>query len=460
LNRRIGVLLINPYIYDVAAYGFWSAPLGLLYMGAILRKAGMNVTLLDCLTEHDKKRKGDGRAPFMKERVDNPGATKGLSKRFRRYGMAKEEVVARLAVMERPDVVLVTSVMTYWYTGAEEVVRLVRQVFPGSLIAVGGIYPALCEEHAERRLVEADLIVGANGQGRFYEMVEERQGERLSFKPGREDIGDFPYPAFDLYGKRAYVPLLTSVGCVYRCAYCATHYLRSRVVRREPKSVLEEIVYWNKKEVSRFALYDDSFLAGGEDYAKPLLRGIDRLPFNVSIYNPNALNAALIDGELAALLKGAAFQEVRLGLETADPAVQRATGGKLNRKDFERAVSLLLDAGFSGNVIQAYVLAGLPLQRLEDVKRTIDYAVGLGIKVNLAQYSPIPHTPMFEKYRSIARYPIAEEPLFQNNALFPFAWEGFTDDDMNRLKAYVREKNAEENNVSGPETLEEQYLSV
>jgi radical SAM superfamily enzyme YgiQ (UPF0313 family) len=455
LKRRIDVLLINPYIYDVAAYGFWSAPLGLLYMGAILRKAGMNVTLLDCLTEHEKKRKDDGRAPFMKERVDNPGATKGLLKTFRRYGMAREEVAARLAVMKSPDIVLVTCAMTYWYTGAEEVVKLVREVFPGSRIAVGGIYPALCEEHAAKRLAEADLIVGPSGLDRFYELVEDRLGDRLSFKPGRDDIGLFPYPAFDLYRKRAYVPLLTSVGCIYKCAYCATPYLRSRVARREPRSVLREIVYWNENEVSRFALYDDSFLAEGEDYAKPLLMGIARLPFDVSIYNPNALNAALMDAEIAALLKGARFQEVRLGLETADPTAQRATGGKLNRTAFESAVSLLLGAGFPGNAIQAYVLAGLPLQRMEEVKKTVDYAVGLGIKVNLAQYTPIPHTPMFEKYQSVARYPIAEEPLFQNNALFPFAWEGFTDDDMNRLKAYVRERNAEENNVGGPETLEE-----
>jgi hypothetical protein len=50
---------------------------------------------------------------------------------------------------------------------------------------------------------------------------------------------------------------------------------------------------------------------------------------------------------------------------------------------------------------------------------------------------------MFERYKGLARYPIAEEPLFQNNALFPFAWEGFGEGDMQRLKAYVREKNRE-----------------
>ena len=88
------------------------------------------------------------------------------------------------------------------------------------------------------------------------------------------------------------------------------------------------------------------------------------------------------------------------------------------------------------------MLAGLPLQRHEDVRRTIDYASDLGISVTLNAYTPIPHTEMFEKYQTLARYPIADEPLFQNNALFPFAWEGFTEEHLNELKLYVRERNA------------------
>ena len=88
MGKRLQVLLINPYIYDVSAYGFWSAPLGLLYIGSVLRENDMEVTLLDCLTEQDDKRKTDGRAPFVRERVSNPWPARGIRKGFRRYGMA------------------------------------------------------------------------------------------------------------------------------------------------------------------------------------------------------------------------------------------------------------------------------------------------------------------------------------------------------------------------------------
>ncbi len=142
------------------------------------------------------------------------------------------------------------------------------------------------------------------------------------------------------------------------------------------------------------------------------------------------------------LLAEAGFSEVRIGLETADPGLQAGTGGKVDRSSFEKAVALLSRAGFNGRSICVYALAGLPLQRAVEVKETVDYIAGFGLRVSLAHYSPIPHTPLFEANRLSARYPVLEEPLFQNNALFPFAWEGFTEEELSELKRYVREKNA------------------
>jgi hypothetical protein len=76
------------------------------------------------------------------------------------------------------------------------------------------------------------------------------------------------------------------------------------------------------------------------------------------------------------------------------------------------------------------------------VKKSIDYLAGLGARVHIAEYTPIPHTPMFEQFKSAARLPVADDPLYQNNALFPFAWEGFTEEDLLFLKRYVGEKNS------------------
>lgn len=435
-------LLINPYIYDFAAYSFWSTPLGLLYLGSVLRKNGIEIHLIDCLGVVEEKRKGDGRAPFIKEKVEKPESLKGIRKRLRRYGISKEAFIEELSLLEAPDLILVTSIMTYWYTGAKEVVAATRGVFPQAKIVVGGIYPSLCYEHALKEMTKADLVVKNNEIDKFYSFVEGELFTVLPFKPSSYDLAALPYPCFDLYEHIPFVPLLTSCGCTYGCTYCATPYMHPRVVRRKPESTVAEILFWHDLGVNTYVIYDDNFLFKGDRFAKPLLKRILALPFSINIYNPNAVNAALVDEELANLLLLAGFKEVRIGLETTNPIIQKSTGGKVDLKTFEGAVDYLLKAGFSPHAISVYVLAGLPFQKWEDVKQAIDYLAGFGVRVHIAEYTPIPHTPMFEEFQSFARYPVADDPIYQNNALFPFVWEGFTENDLLFLKQYARGKRA------------------
>ena len=48
------ILLINPWIHDVAAYDFWVRPLGLLYLASLLRAGGFSVRIIDCLDSSGK----------------------------------------------------------------------------------------------------------------------------------------------------------------------------------------------------------------------------------------------------------------------------------------------------------------------------------------------------------------------------------------------------------------------
>ena len=43
------LILINPWIYDFAAYDLWSKPLGLLYLASELRRKGFTIHLMDCM---------------------------------------------------------------------------------------------------------------------------------------------------------------------------------------------------------------------------------------------------------------------------------------------------------------------------------------------------------------------------------------------------------------------------
>ena len=437
-------LLINPYIYDFAAYGFWSSPLGLLYVGAILRQSVMDVTLIDCMATAPERRKPDGRGPFPKSKVSRPlpAPLAATGKRLKRYGISREELREKLSAIDPPDLVLITSIMTYWYQGAAEAAAIAREVFPRSKIVAGGIYPSLCYEHACAHIPEADLVVRHSEMATLYHYIKEVFSFPLAFTPSPYDLDLLPYPAYDLYDDIPFVPLLTSYGCAFNCAYCATPFMHPAIVRRDPAHVVDEIRHWHGGGVNRYVFYDDNLLYRSGQYAKPLLSSIARLPFPIDIYNPNAVNAAFLGAETARLMAAAGFREVRLGFETSDPGLQRATGGKVSLPAFERAVAHLSRAGFPMDRIGVYVLAGLPLQSAESVRASVDYLAPLGVRIHIAEYTPIPHTPFFDQYQSLARYPITEDPLYQNNALFPFAWEAFTDADLSALKFHVKHLNA------------------
>jgi radical SAM superfamily enzyme YgiQ (UPF0313 family) len=439
--KHLRALLINPYIYDFSAYNYWSTPLGLLYMGSILKINDIEINLIDCLRVDESKRKEDGRAPFLKEKVDKPQSLKDINKRLKRYGISKKALAEELSLLENPDIILITSIMTYWYSGVKEVLDATRDVFPNKKIVIGGIYPSLCFEHALKEMTKADLIVKNNEIDKFYSFVESELHTILSYKPNPYNFDALPYPCFDLYDYIPFVPLLTSYGCIYKCTYCATPYMHPKLVRRKSENATDEIRFWYNHGVNSFVIYDDNFLFNKDLFAKPLLKHIIELPFSVKIYNPNALNAALVDEELAFLLLKAGFKDVRIGLETINPIVQKSTGGKVSLKIFENALNWLIKAGFPANAISIYILAGLPFQKWEEVKTAIDYIANFGVKIHIAEYTPIPHTPMFDEFKSFARFPIADNPLYQNNALFPFAWHGFTYDNLSFIKQYAKEIN-------------------
>ncbi|MCX7857345.1 MAG: radical SAM protein [Deltaproteobacteria bacterium] len=438
--KHLKVLLINPFIYDFAAYNFWSKPLGLLYIGSILRKNGVHISLIDCLETDEKKKTEDGRGHYLKGKVNKPEALKMIHKPMRRYGISEEELKKRIIRDEKPHLVLITSLMTYWYLGTVHVVNVIREVYPKTKIIVGGIYPSLCQEHARSSLNGVDLIVERNGLQKLYTYIEEEFSYPMWFKPGAYDLDDLPYPAFDLYEKIDFAPLLTSVGCIFKCTYCATSYLCPKIKKRNTENVINEVLYWISLGVKRFVLYDDCFLHDKEEHAVLILKRLKNLKESMEIFNPNALNAAFIDSKIAELLFASGFREVRIGLESTNPKFQKETGGKIDNSSFKNAVKFLKSAGFSQKNIHVYLLAGLPFQRWEEVKEAIDYVVDMGCTPHLAEYAPCPHTEMFEKYKKFSRFPLEEEPLFQNNSLFPFAWSGFSEEDLQFLKSYLKEK--------------------
>jgi hypothetical protein len=77
------------------------------------------------------------------------------------------------------------------------------------------------------------------------------------------------------------------------------------------------------------------------------------------------------------------------------------------------------------------------------VKESIAFVREAGAKPMLVEYSPIPHTPLFEKAKKMSQFDLENEPLFHNNSVLPCPWEGFTMTDYRRLKEELGKEAAE-----------------
>jgi radical SAM superfamily enzyme YgiQ (UPF0313 family) len=251
-------------------------------------------------------------------------------------------------------------------------------------------------------------------------------------------IDDLPYPSFDLYPHLDYVCMATSRGCPFRCIYCASPILSRGFFRRDPCKVVEEIYYWtNDHRVNNIAFYDDALLIEPSKHFIPIMKEVIQKGIHCNFHTPNALHIKEMDKEVADLLFQGGFRTIRLGFETSDVTMQIETGGKVDNQDFLQAIRNLKRAGYSGEEIGVYIMAGLPGQRVGEVEESITFVKKAGTRPILVEYSPIPHTPLFEKAKKLSRFDIEKEPLFQNNSIFPCQWDGFTLSDFRRLKEEI-----------------------
>lgn len=448
-NRRKRILLVNPWIYDFAAYDFWIKPLGLLTLGAILRQNGFEVTIIDCLNAAYEtketairhgfpKRTTLGTGNFIKTEIPKPDALSGFPRKYRRYGISIASFHAALKRNPAPDLIMVSSMMTYWYPGVFEAIRQVKRFFPGVPVILGGNYVTLCREHAS--LAGADCLVEGPGEFALPSLCHNFLNADLEFLPRFDDYDAYPYAAFDLLPQIDQIPILTSRGCPFDCTYCASRILNPSFVRRDPYKVVEEIEFWYKQSgIINFSFYDDALLVRPEEMFIPLAKELVRRNLPCRFHCPNGLHLREISGEIATLMYRAGFQTIRFGFETSNVARQQDTGGKVKNRDLERAISFLKRAGYQDRDIGVYLLCGLPNQDATEVRESINYVFSQGARPIIAEYSPIPQTALWEQAKALSPYPIADEPLFQNNTLLPCRNDGLDYAMYRALKMLTRQ---------------------
>ena len=438
------VLLINPWIFDFAAYDFWNKPIGLLYLASLLRMNGVNVFFVDCLDPYHPdmhygrqvippRRREWGGGTYARQVIPKPEPLKNIPRNYHRYGITPEVFLKSIKSLPELDIIMITSMMTYWYPAVFEMVHLLHQILPGVPVVLGGNYVTLNPKHASGS--GAEFCLTGPAELSIPSLWKSLYNRDMHFLPDMNNLDSYPYPAFDLIRHPDQLPIMTSRGCPYRCNYCASHLINDRFQRRDPIRVVDEIEHWHTRlGIRHFSFYDDALLINPDGMAVPFLKELIRRDLPLQFHCPNGLHLREISPELSRLMFKVGFRTIRFGFETSDGRRQASTGGKVDNKEFVDAIANLKQAGYRNEDIGVYLLCGLPDQTAEEVKESIRFVRSCGARPIIAEYSPIPGTALWNEAVAASPYPIAEEPLFQNNSLLPCRNDSLTYERYQMLK--------------------------
>jgi len=359
-------LIYPPHPYLIKPYS--QAPLGLLYLAAVLRNAHEDAEICN------------------------------LS------GHSEDEAVGMLPPDSDIYGFTATSID---YDLCERMAQKVAKTNTSAKQIVGGPHPTVAPETINPSVFHSYCI--GEGERAILEMVQDiRQGRLKPFyRNGRiGDLDELPLPARDLIGciggsVFAYdknhaesdlsTTIMTSRGCPFQCSYCASKPMwRGRVTFRSVESVLEEVrLVKDRFGVHQFRFCDDTLNLDSRRLHS-LCLGLSKL----KVFWRSSVRAGLSTLDDFKLMFDSGCREISPGIESGDQRVLDFLD-KHNTVDDNR--DLINWATAAGIDVRVLLMAGTPGEYPDTPERTkgflnsIDYNM-----VSLTQFRPMPGSPIWE----------------------------------------------------------------
>jgi len=342
-------------------------PMGLMYIGATLKKAGHEPKIHDCAVDY------------------------------------KDLNILKYKIQDwKPDFIGISVIVTE-LEHTKRIMSVIRSILPDIPVTFGGPWPSANPEKAIKTF-GADFVVLGEGELVFPELIDAvNKGLSTDSIPGtasmvdgyvkirtgrqltEDELNSLPFPAWELLdqklyagmtsqadvGCRDYMTIITSRGCPFKCAYC--HQTMGKICReRSAESVLSEIEELRFRHgLKEFEILDDCFNLNRERmYA--ILNGIRNRFSDVKLHFPNGLRADILEPEDMVLFKQAGTVSAMFAVETSSPRLQKMIRKNLN---IDRAVLAINAAVKAGIFSTGYFMIGFPTESYEEASATIEFAV-------------------------------------------------------------------------------------
>ncbi|MEW6592156.1 MAG: radical SAM protein [Candidatus Hadarchaeota archaeon] len=364
------VVLINPNVGHaerIESEAAWP-PLGLLYLGTILKNSGHDVKVID---------NGKSQLPL-----------KNLVWRVKR---------------EEPGVVGV-GVLTPTFKQGTKIANAIKAELPDTKIVFGNYHATYTYDRILMKYPSVDYVVLGEGELSFPELVDSlEKGENVEKIPGLafrkngrvaqgpqrrliDNLDVLPVPDRSLleeeyrseimgvFGSSGrFTTVLTSRGCPYNCRYCACAAFSLRRTRfRSPEAVVAEIEMLCREGYEEVGFVDDNLLVNRKRMDK-ICDMLKEREIKMNYWAEGRVDEA--SREVLKKFAGVGCKTMYFGMESGSQKVLNYFGKNTTPNMAKVAVKNCKDGGIE-NVIGSFIV-GTPIEDTADVRQTFDFAKSL-----------------------------------------------------------------------------------
>lgn len=372
-------------------------PLGLLYIGAVLKESGHQVKVLDG------------------------------------YFLNIEEITS-IIKQAGYEIIGISSYTAGWEND-KKTISLLKERFPDKVIVAGGPHPTVWKEECLRECGALDVVVCGEGEYIMKGLVTTldsrgplenipgiiwRRGGEIRINPSClyvDDLDGLPFPDRSLVDLNRYIPtisvykrlpsttVIASRGCPYSCIFC--HAIK-RVRLRDPESVLNEL----EELISRYGIKDvtfyDEIFALSRKNALKICEGIIENKLDLT-WAANARPQEL-DAELLRKMKRAGCWRLLFGVESGSQKVLDIMKKGIKIGEIEEAVRLTKKFGIEAH---GTFIFGTPGETFHDGLKTIRFARRLGLDyAAFGSLAPLPGTEVYQMINDPGKNDFSRHTMF------------------------------------------------
>ncbi|MDD5584542.1 MAG: radical SAM protein [Candidatus Omnitrophica bacterium] len=357
---------MKPTVYIIQAPPFWlkTPPLALIYLENYLKQQGINAGVVDLNIELFKLSGICAKEWLHLDKNFEEGLFSQVEKKYPQvldnlYAAVKDTRYVGLSIFKRNAAF------------AFSLAQRLSEKFPHIKIIFGGP-EALFLDWKDKLQSPYTWVIG-EGELPLFEAVNGAKSGTYRFREV-DDLDSLPFLDFDAVKLKSYsaaIPLLSSRGCIFNCAFCSEKKLYKKFRHHSGAYLVDEMQYLKNKYNSDTFVFCDSMINYDNTWLDDFCTRLIKTGLNIK-WEAQMRVDEKFSPELAGIMKKSGCYNLFVGLESASDKVLRSM-----HKGFTAAHALDFFAKLENAALQFEVslIFGYPGETQQDFRETLNFIV-------------------------------------------------------------------------------------